>query len=281
MRVYDTDIEDIIEEEEGFVGKRGFGGEEDNIEDVVVVANDLCSSMIQTILSVDFEEDINTKSHELMSFEKVIVSLNVTFDENYSPAKNITHLEDDELVEEEAIEGSGIKTIVYADSDHAGDYVDRKSTSGVCTFMGCCLTSWFSKKQTALAISTTEAEYAYYEISWLLMDGLELEAVVKGQSLLKTICEDATRAIPNMGFNLVNVEGFLYLEIEVVCVEFGCHLGCGAECVSTCEIDRTWELEDFLPTKWVDTHFWLSLDSLDVGLFKRMYMVEVVCDDDG
>ncbi|GJQ93404.1 hypothetical protein Tco_0004543 [Tanacetum coccineum] len=55
--------------------------------------------------------------------------------------------------------GSGIETIVYADSDHAGDYVDHKSTSGVCTFMGCCLTSWFSKKQTALAISTTEAEY--------------------------------------------------------------------------------------------------------------------------
>ncbi|GKF94325.1 hypothetical protein Tco_0284025 [Tanacetum coccineum] len=25
--------------------------------------------------------------------------------------------------------------------------------------MGCCLTSWFSKKQTTLAISTTEAEY--------------------------------------------------------------------------------------------------------------------------
>ena len=25
--------------------------------------------------------------------------------------------------------------------------------------MGCCLTSWFSKKQTALAISTTKAEY--------------------------------------------------------------------------------------------------------------------------
>ncbi|GKD02338.1 hypothetical protein Tco_1177312 [Tanacetum coccineum] len=55
--------------------------------------------------------------------------------------------------------GSDIETIVYADSDHAGNYVDRKSTSGVCTFMGCCLTSWFSKKQTALAISTTEAEY--------------------------------------------------------------------------------------------------------------------------
>ncbi|GKA60200.1 retrovirus-related pol polyprotein from transposon TNT 1-94 [Tanacetum coccineum] len=57
--------------------------------------------------------------------------------------------------------GTGVVTIVYADFDHAGDYVDRKSTSGVCTFMGCCLTSWFSKKQTALAISTTETEYVF------------------------------------------------------------------------------------------------------------------------
>ncbi|GJV64462.1 hypothetical protein Tco_1475290 [Tanacetum coccineum] len=72
MPVYDTDIEDVIEEEEGFVGKGGFGGLE-NIEDIVVVANDICSSMIQTILSVDIEEDINTKSHELMSFGKSII----------------------------------------------------------------------------------------------------------------------------------------------------------------------------------------------------------------
>ncbi|GJY55502.1 hypothetical protein Tco_0454617 [Tanacetum coccineum] len=52
-----------------------------------------------------------------------------------------------------------VETIIYPDSDHAGDYVNRKSTSDVCTFMGCCLTLWFSKKQTALAISTTEVEY--------------------------------------------------------------------------------------------------------------------------
>ncbi|GKA35129.1 hypothetical protein Tco_0721620 [Tanacetum coccineum] len=55
--------------------------------------------------------------------------------------------------------GTGVETIVYVNSDHAGDYVDRKSTSGVCTFMGCFLTSWFFKKQTALAIFTTESEY--------------------------------------------------------------------------------------------------------------------------
>ncbi|GKE91540.1 hypothetical protein Tco_1572635 [Tanacetum coccineum] len=58
---------------------------------------------------------------------------------------------------------AGVETIVYADSDHAGDYIDRKSTSGIYTFMRCCLTSWFTKKQTALAISTTEAEYVSAE----------------------------------------------------------------------------------------------------------------------
>ncbi|GJX74557.1 copia protein [Tanacetum coccineum] len=57
--------------------------------------------------------------------------------------------------------GTDVETIVYTYSDHEGDYVDRKSTSGVCTFMGCCLTSWFSKKQTTLAISTTEAKYVF------------------------------------------------------------------------------------------------------------------------
>nr|GEV16557.1 reverse transcriptase domain-containing protein [Tanacetum cinerariifolium] len=80
--VYDTDIEDVIEEEEGFVGKGGFSREEDNIEDVVVVANDLCSSMIQTILIVDFEDYINTNPHELMSFGKVLLSRRNRVDPN-------------------------------------------------------------------------------------------------------------------------------------------------------------------------------------------------------
>nr|GEY09116.1 uncharacterized mitochondrial protein AtMg00810-like [Tanacetum cinerariifolium] len=57
------------------------------------------------------------------------------------------------------LKGTETKTVVYADSDHAGDYVDCKSTSDVCTFMRCCLTSWFAKKQMTLAIFMTEAEY--------------------------------------------------------------------------------------------------------------------------
>ncbi|GKD87261.1 hypothetical protein Tco_1358415, partial [Tanacetum coccineum] len=73
MPIYDTDIEDVIEEEEGFIEKGGFGRKEDNIEYIVLVANYLCFSMIQTNLNVNFDEDINTKSHELMSFEKSII----------------------------------------------------------------------------------------------------------------------------------------------------------------------------------------------------------------
>nr|GEV15512.1 copia protein [Tanacetum cinerariifolium] len=60
-------------------------------------------------------------------------------------------------------QGTRIKTIVYADSNHTSDYVDRKSTSDVCTSMGCCLTSWFAKKQIALAISMNESEYVSVE----------------------------------------------------------------------------------------------------------------------
>ncbi|GJV13837.1 hypothetical protein Tco_1355378 [Tanacetum coccineum] len=70
MPVYDTDIEDVIEEKEGFIRKGGFGGEEDNIKDVVVVANDLCSSMIQTTLSVDFSKIIDSNPHELTWMQK-------------------------------------------------------------------------------------------------------------------------------------------------------------------------------------------------------------------
>ncbi|GKD79050.1 hypothetical protein Tco_1341671 [Tanacetum coccineum] len=52
-----------------------------------------------------------------------------------------------------------IGSLLHLTASRPGDYVDHKSTSGVCTFIECCLTSWFAKKQTALSISMTEAEY--------------------------------------------------------------------------------------------------------------------------
>nr|GEW05973.1 copia protein [Tanacetum cinerariifolium] len=82
-----------------------------------------------------------------------------------SMSTEIKLTKDDEadFVDSSKYRGTRIETIIYADFDHAGDYVDRKSTRGICTFMECCLTSWFAKTQKALAISTTEAEYVSAE----------------------------------------------------------------------------------------------------------------------
>jgi hypothetical protein len=49
--------------------------------------------------------------------------------------------------------------IGYLDSDYVRCKVDRKSTLRTCQFLGRSLVSWSSKKQTLVALSTTEAEY--------------------------------------------------------------------------------------------------------------------------
>ncbi|CAM8951713.1 unnamed protein product [Rhodiola kirilowii] len=43
--------------------------------------------------------------------------------------------------------------------DYAGCKTDRKSTSGMAQYLGSCLISWASKKQSSIALSTAEAEY--------------------------------------------------------------------------------------------------------------------------
>ena len=47
----------------------------------------------------------------------------------------------------------------YTDADWAGNSLDRKSTTGFCTFVGGNLVTWRSKKQSVVARSSAEAEY--------------------------------------------------------------------------------------------------------------------------
>nr|XP_016515344.1 PREDICTED: uncharacterized mitochondrial protein AtMg00810-like [Nicotiana tabacum] len=47
----------------------------------------------------------------------------------------------------------------FSDADFAGDWTNRKSTSGTCQLLGNALISWHSKKQNCVALSATKAEY--------------------------------------------------------------------------------------------------------------------------
>jgi hypothetical protein len=67
----------------------------------------------------------------------------------------------------------GSKLVGYSDADWAGDKQDRKSTSGYLYFLSGGPVTWRSKKQTTVALSSTEAEYiglseAAKEAMWLM-----------------------------------------------------------------------------------------------------------------
>jgi hypothetical protein len=54
---------------------------------------------------------------------------------------------------------SGLSLLGYTDSDHSGDLVHRRSTSGVVFYLGSCLVTWSSQKQKVVTLSSCEAEY--------------------------------------------------------------------------------------------------------------------------
>jgi hypothetical protein len=55
--------------------------------------------------------------------------------------------------------GNELTMVTYTDADWAGSIDDRRSTSGANFYLGDCLVSWLSKKQSSVSLSTTEAEY--------------------------------------------------------------------------------------------------------------------------
>jgi hypothetical protein len=55
--------------------------------------------------------------------------------------------------------GNQLDLYAFTNVDWAGCVDDKKSTSGATFFLGGCLVSWSSKKQSTMSLSTAEAEY--------------------------------------------------------------------------------------------------------------------------
>ena len=56
------------------------------------------------------------------------------------------------------LKGTGFELVGYSDSDYVGYRIDRKSTTGICQFLGGRLVSWW-KIQTMLAIELVSIEH--------------------------------------------------------------------------------------------------------------------------
>ena len=104
----------------------------------------------------------------------------------------------------------------YTDADWAGNPVDRKSTTGFCTFVGGNIVTWKSKKQNVVARSNAEAEYRAMatttsEIVWLrlLLQELGCETMTKATKLF---CDN--QAATHIASNPVFHERTKHIEVD-------------------------------------------------------------------
>jgi hypothetical protein len=89
-----------------------------------------------------------------------------------------------------------LQSISYVDSNYAQDAEDRRSISGRVNTIGGTLTSWNSKKQTTVALSSTEAEYiAFSECCQEAIFQTNLLEELLGEQKPAIIYEDNTGAI--------------------------------------------------------------------------------------
>eukprot|EP00253_Pinus_taeda_P036599 PITA_36599 len=76
--------------------------------------------------------------------------------------------------------GTDLTLHAYTDADWAGSVDDRKNTNGGAFFMGPRLVSWFSKKQSSIALSIAKAEYVaatscYRQFLWMMQTLQDLQ----------------------------------------------------------------------------------------------------------
>ena len=107
---------------------------------------------------------------------------------------------------------SDLTLVSYLDSDWAGSVDDRKSTFRCFFSLGLAMVSWFSRKQSTVSLSTTEAEYiatcmATREVVWI-------QKLLVGQSLEPTVIHYDNQSCVNMSMNLVQHDITKHVEIK-------------------------------------------------------------------
>ncbi|KAM2660342.1 hypothetical protein EV2_022770 [Malus domestica] len=103
----------------------------------------------------------------------------------------------------------------YCDADWAGNAIDRKSTTGYCTFVGGNLVMWKSKKQTVIARSSAEAKYhaiASIACKLIWLKGLLCDLGVFTTQPMNLFCDN--QAAMHIASNLVFHKRTKHIEID-------------------------------------------------------------------
>ena len=89
--------------------------------------------------------------------------------------------------------GTDLFLEAYTEVGYVGSMVNKRSTSGYCTFLGGNLATWRSKKQPIVARSSAEAEFramaqGICELLWLkiILEGLR----IKWEGPMRSYCDN-------------------------------------------------------------------------------------------
>lgn len=111
--------------------------------------------------------------------------------------------------------GSGLLLEAYTDADYAGSIVDRRSTSGYCTFLGGNLITWRSKKQSVVSRSSAESEFramalGVCELLWLRL--LLGDLGIKLEKSMRLFCDN--KSAISIAHNPVQHDRTKHIEVD-------------------------------------------------------------------